>query len=1622
MKTLLTRKADISTMLLLGALLLSSCQGGDGNGESSAPPSTAQNPTGTADAPPATEPVYEPVPVPPLGFSPSVDKESIVVGGSVDCVAATKSPDGAELAYTFSWFESDKPRGEFKVVPGAMGSRFVADSSVAHKWVRCVVSAKDPRGLATQSDPSPLVAIANSGPVDFTPSVSLDVAFVGDSISCTSTTSDPDGDDVSFKYHWEASVEAVSGEVLEGNDLWEGLVGFDDKPLVPSIALIGRSVRCLSDASDSLARSHVGVSGSITIANQSPALFLAQVSAAKPKVGETISCSGSSVDPDGGGLTYSFAWLSATDEEATYVKIDKQTSSAFVVTSVAAHKFLRCEISAADANGGLTTSLQQGLVEVENSAPAAFASHVSAEDVKVGDTIECRSLSKDGDEDQILYAYKWYRSDSEDGEFDEIPGEIFRTLSIGPSLTRSWARCRTVATDVVGAVTESSLSQKARVRNTAPEFFLTDISAATSLVGSTLTCLGTTTDVDENALAYRNRWLSSRFETGPFLPLGETSDSLLITPSLAHRFIQCQRTADDTYGGVVVGQESGVSAVLNTAPEAFDAFLAPSELVVGDSFSCTGATTDKDDDAISYSYVWMKGPEATGPFVDIAGELSGSLSVDARLAHSFVRCAVIADDSFGGVTRSLDSAVSAVLNTKPTDFDSGINDRPVRVGADAVCSGASTDVDLDTLTPTYLWQISDFEIGPFFPIDSETLETLSIVPSYSRKYVRCQKTESDGWGGSTTASFSPTLAVLNSAPAPFAATTTPPKLRVSQSAACSGVTTDADLDSIAYSYQWFRAGEVDGVYLPLDAGVAPSFSVAPEHAHGFLKCQIQAADAYGGVADSELSSSVEVENTAPADFSVSTSTSTITMGLSSSCIGETTDADLDVLTPTYEWYVAGDIAGPFARNYGVDTEYFTATPSVAHKYLRCVKRLNDGHGGEAVSPESSVVTVANLPPFAFTASLSPATGVVNEELTCSGSTSDPDNDDVTTSGYQWFSATTSDGAYAAISGANAEKLKLTSAVAHNYFKCTMTVEDGWGGSTTSLFSNSAFYVNTPPDIFSAATNGVSQVAVSGLVQCTATTSDVDDDELTYSHQWYISTTVNGTFSAIPGASGSSYTVPAAYAHQYLRCERIANDGFGGSTTSFQSGSVSVINTAPDFTNPGARTVAENAILTFTTVGFSDIDSDSATWTCPSCPEGASVDSSTGAFSYSPGYLDDVTRSAPSKNYSVTIRVSDGYGGTKDQSFSVAVTNTDRAPSIAVTCPSNPYEDATMYFPYEISDPDGDALVVSKTNGFSDGPFSNESAYSRMKVPGDNDYVAHTGAKPNPTWSRAETVYFKVAYNDSYGDKREATASCSFTMYDVNRPMTLDSVSCPTDPNEDVTHYVYFSATDPDGDTFSSASASGFIGQPYGQYWNSSQGQYYFYEYGSSLYVPHSGTYAYGSSWRRSSTVTISVTENGNPGNTKTKSCAFTMYDVDQSPTITWTYNDVSCQDRTYPSYASIPYAHYCESKSMPAKSYSDPDGDSVTSIVYDHRQCGTRRGQCDAWATGNSAGKSYALPGYHRQPYRVYAHGKWSSTGYGYKNNCYMAMYLSGPTDFDEAYSVICAKNAYYWNYSDWSW
>ncbi|MFZ5470844.1 MAG: putative Ig domain-containing protein, partial [Myxococcota bacterium] len=200
--------------------------------------------------------------------------------------------------------------------------------------------------------------------------------------------------------------------------------------------------------------------------------------------------------------------------------------------------------------------------------------------------------------------------------------------------------------------------------------------------------------------------------------------------------------------------------------------------------------------------------------------------------------------------------------------------------------------------------------------------------------------------------------------------------------------------------------------------------------------------------------------------------------------------------------------------------------------------------------------------------------------------------------------------------------------------------------------------------------------------------------------------------------------------------------------------VGAVNRAPTLANPGFQTIGEAATLAFN-LSASDPDGNGLTYSATGLPTGATLNAATGAFSWTPTYLQ-------AGSYQVTFIVTDDGAPnlSAQQSTTITVNNTNRAPVISPIANISSPEGTAISFTVSASDPDLDGVTLSASS-----------------LPAGATFNPSTGVFSwTPTYSQSGTYSPTFTATDDYNPTASSNATPTLTINNV--PLTVVTAVSP----------------------------------------------------------------------------------------------------------------------------------------------------------------------------------------------------------------------------------------------------
>ena len=608
----------------------------------------------------------------------------------------------------------------------------------------------------------------------------------------------PDGDDVSYRYVW-----SVDGRVRTD--------------LATDIVSAGETTK--------------GESWSVTVtptdgdADGEPATADADIVNTPPQASVTLDPQGAGVteellasvegtDLDDDTVIFTFAW--SADGEAT------EYADAVLPAGVA----VRGEtwtVTATPSDGQEAGDPVDASVTFENTVPTVASVAISPAAATEADTLAATAEgAADVDSDSVTFVYAWY-----------VDGALVQegaNTSLGSEFFAKHQTVEVEATPNDGlADGEPVRSAAVTIDNSAPSISGVTIDPTPAYEASTLTCLPAGyTDIDGDTESYAYEWTVD----GSTAANTATIDGSLFDKGAS---VACSVTpSDGEMDGTAVWSDS--LTVSNTAPTLGVASLTNRTPAEADSVAVTvGGESDDDGDSIAYAYNWY----VNGALAATTSSLDG--------AHfdkgDSIQVEVLPWDGteYGAAVWS-DTAVA--VNTAPTVTAASLTPTSAYTDDVLTASVSTSDADGDSVTVGYTWYVNGV---PISATDS-TLDGDLHFDKADEVYVVA--TPDDGEDSGSGLSSSP-ITVLNSSPTAPVVAVSPSDPEDADELVCDVVTasTDADGDSLSYTYSW----EVDGS----DAGIASDTVPAGDTAAGdSWTCVVVADD--GEDVSSEATDSVSI--------------------------------------------------------------------------------------------------------------------------------------------------------------------------------------------------------------------------------------------------------------------------------------------------------------------------------------------------------------------------------------------------------------------------------------------------------------------------------------------------------------------------------------------------------------------------------------------------------------------------------------------------------------------------------------------------------------------------------------------------------------------------------------------
>jgi hypothetical protein len=811
-------------------------------------------------------------------------------GGGDDLVAeiTTESTDleGDEIAYSYAWRVDG-------IATSYRSATVPASATTKGQTWSVEVTPDDGYGEGPAGSDS--VTVVNSAPVLASVTLSPDPAYEGDTLACTpGPASDVDGDTIYYAYTWYvngARVSSTSGALSDDN--WAHM----------------DEVACVVAPADVEAMGAAVDSNAVIISNTPPTISGVGLLPSTPRAADTLVCASEGfADADGDAEATSYSWT----VDGVSAGSGPSLEGAFV-----GGLLVECTASADDGYDAGNTLVAS--VTVENTPPVVGSVDLAPDGPTEADTLVCTptDVVDDDGTTALLYAYAWTVDGTDIGlDQDSLDGEWFDKHQV--------IACAVAASDGTewGA---STGSDEVTAENSVPEILSFELSTDIPSNLEDIVVTVSTEDLDGDSVWLHYTWLVNGID------VGVDSDTLSTDEFQPNDEIQVVVTPDDGEGtGPSVS--SDVMVVSNAAPVIDAISLSPSPAYESSTLLCAVVASDADGDEVTVSYAW----EVNGAVIAAAGS---TLDGSSFSKGDTVRCHATPDDgSLTGDTAA--SAEISVEDSVPVFMALSLSATTAYEDDVIECAAEATDDDGDSVSVTYAWYVS----GVLSGVTGSTIDGADFSKGDT---VSCRVTATAA--GASTVADTETATIENTAPVIDSVDLGPTLAFESSNLACSPEASDADGDSLSYTYAWIVNGRTAS---DTDASLGgEGFNRDDE-----VYCQVSASD---GTATSSTvaSETITIQNTAPTNPTIAIFPSEPEYGVDDLVCQVTVDAtdfDGDEISYDFSWTRDGvAFTGTTTSLYDNDT--VPASGTAEGEEYTCSVTATDGTDESSTRTASATV-------------------------------------------------------------------------------------------------------------------------------------------------------------------------------------------------------------------------------------------------------------------------------------------------------------------------------------------------------------------------------------------------------------------------------------------------------------------------------------------------------------------------------------------------------------------------------------------------------------------------------------------------------------------------------------------
>ena len=1008
-------------------------------------------------------------------------------------VVTANDDDGDAYVLTYTWYVDGVPAG------GNSSSLDGATAFDSGQEVSLVVAIADDAADGTTASWGPMTVVN-------TPPVVHDVLlpepiYTDDSVTPIVDDHDADGDGITLTYAWyvNGTGPVASGDTLSGSTFFDR----DDSIYVvvqPNDGELGAPI----------------TSNTVIVANTAPTATV-DLSPLTPRTSDDLTAIATGYDADTDGVTFTYTWQVAG--------LEVQTGSDPTLASAHFAAGETVTVLATPNDGYEDGMAATASITIANTPPSLSLVQID-EPLYTSDDATVTVLAQDDDGDVPTYSYAWTINGNAAGDADTLDHVGFDKGDI-------------VAVEVTAHDDEEPSEPRSDavvVANTPPKIdevtldydgLLQTDDIVTAIVAGEL-------DADGDSISYTYAW----FIDGTLVVSGTNQTFDCTTPgadSGASIHVEVTPYDGDDYGDPVA---SAPLTIDNSPPTVVGLVIPPLDTATDATVIITA--TDADGDSLSYEYLWevvdtgVTGTDESFDSANYARDQTVSVQVTVR----------------DGTDTTSQTTSAVVGNASPTSLTLTVqstNDDPTVAYThdDLLAILDGDDPDGDGIVATFAWTVDGTlvagETGPrlsgdFFVKEQPiTVSVITCTDDYLPNPAACQ-------GGLPTADTE----ILNSPPVLVGSVDiSPDPLYTDDEATITVDAADADeFDTPWVVIEW----RVDGGA----AGTGTTLSGSEFDRGQIVEVLAYASD---GTEESDSETDAVTVSDTPPEVSVAL---LYTVPLrTQSILGtdvDVTDADGDIHTPSYQWYVddipsttGPTLDGAVAFDKG-DEVYVVVTVGT-------------------VTATSDTVTIDNTPPVAGTPTLSPAAPTTTQDVAVVPTPGSDDDGDAVDYSYTWTiqggTGTPTDTGYTG---------QTLSAAGYGYVRDDVievcaTPNDGEEDGAPACAS--ATVIDTPPEVFAAAIvifedgSEVDTARTDAVLSYASATNDDDGDPITVVATWHVLPADGGPQVDILGSTLDGATDFDAGDEVWLTLvPETTVDGVTVAGAPFETGHLFIENTAP----------------------------------------------------------------------------------------------------------------------------------------------------------------------------------------------------------------------------------------------------------------------------------------------------------------------------------------------------------------------------------------------------------------------------------------------------------------------------